>query len=222
MILRSSGFGKSLAAVLAALSLVAAGPSPEIQAKARAFLSRPEQVDAVREAVLRQAASLPRACGDLAFKPVEVLVAEPPAPRFDESGTMIEGSIRERFASGGCPGFAPLFNVWTVAAPGQAVRTFMAYPGTSSASVELQRMATPTATVAAGRVAPGCGSLDVLDTKDIGFDAAAGSGARPWREVWLVGGCDIYVTVLLRFVPEKDGIVAVDAPPDGVRRVALR
>jgi hypothetical protein len=207
--------------LLAALLIGGAGPDPAIEAKTRAFLERPEQIAAVRDALLGQAASLPRACAGLVFQPVEFLMAMPPAPRFDAGGTMVEGSVRQRFASSGCGGFAPLFNVWVVAAPGQKARTFTAYPGTTSASVDLQRAATPTATVAAGRVAGGCGSLDVIDTRDIGFDAAAGK-ARPWREIWLVGGCDMYATVLLRFVPGSDGRVAVEAPADGVRRVALR
>lgn len=211
-----------MVAVMAALMVGGAGPAPDVEAKTRAFLSRPEQIDAVRDAVLDQASALPRACPDLTFKAVELLLASPPEPRFDAAGTMVEGSVRQRFASGGCPGFAPLFNVWVIATPGEAVRTFTAYPGTTSASVDLQKVAMPTAAVAAGRVVGGCGSLDVIDTKDLGFEPGTGKGARPWREIWLVGGCDMYATVSLRFVPSADGHIGVDAPADGVRRVTLR
>lgn len=229
--------GAWVAALLGALLVGAAGPAPALEGpalegkvlegpalegKVRAFFERPEQMDAVRDVVIRQAASLPRACEGLQFRPVEFLMATPPTPRFDAAGMMVEGRVRQRFASGGCGTFAPLFNVWTIAAPGEKLRTFTSYPGTSSASVDAQHDATPTVTVAAGRVAGGCGSLEVIDTRDIGLDASPGTGVRSWREAWLVGGCGMYATVLLHFVPGPDGRVAAEVPPDGVRRVALR
>ena len=197
----------------------AAGIDPAVEAKTKAFLERPEQLAATERALSVQAGSIPFTCPALTLTQAALLI-DLPAPRFDAGGTMVDGRVRQRFSSGGCGGFRLLFNVWVIAKPGEAVRTVAAHPGTSGAALDLQEAATPTATVAAGQLLGGCGSLDVIDTLEVGPDAP---GASAWREVWLVGGCGIFAQVLLRFVPDpRGGRTLVEAPPEGVRRLEVR
>lgn len=214
--------GSRVAAVLSALLIGAAGPEPALEGKVRAFLERPEQIAAIKTALETQARSTPYLCSELTITPEQVFLKMPPAPRFDARGTMIEGSVRQRFTSSGCKGFQPLFNVWVIAAPGAPTRTVAAYLGTTTAFIDLQDTATPIATVAAGRVLGGCASLDVIDTKEIGYETP-GANSGPWREVWLIGGCDLLAQVVLRFLPlPAQRRTQIEVPPDGVRRVNLR
>lgn len=208
-------------ALLGAVSVAGAGPAPDLEAKTQAFLERPEQIEAIKAALVAQARSLPRACPDLVVTPAELFLAEPPVPLFDDHGTMVEGNVRQRFSSSGCGTFHPMFNLWVIAAPGEKIRTVAGYPGTTTASLELQQTATPIATVAAGRVLGGCGSVDVLDTKDLGADSSEAPGAR-W-EAWLAGGCGMFAQVTLHFVPDpaRDR-TRVEVPPAGVLRINLR
>ena len=216
------GWRRRLGCVLAAVLVGAAGLDPVIEAKTKAFLGRPDQIEAVREALVAQVASIPFVCTGLTLSPPALLIDQP-LPRFDADGTMVEGRVQQRFVGGGCGSLRLLLNIWLIAKPGEATRAVAAYPGTTGAAVDLQQAATPTATVAAGRVIGGCGSLDVIDTTDIGLDTPAGRGSGAWREVWLVSGCGRFAQVLLHFVPDKaGGRTRVEVPPDGVRGLDLR
>ncbi len=167
----------------------------------RAFLGRPEQQQQIQTALKAKAASLPSLCPEIKFAPADLFVK--PTPKYDASGAMVEGAVRQTYRSSGCGAFKPVFNIWVVTQPGLPIQTIATVPGTTRAFIDLQRETISKIAGPARAVIPDCKGLTVVDTKFVRFDTPADDPAGPFRENWLVGGCGKLAVVPLHFVPNK-------------------
>lgn len=185
-----------------ALSGAASPGSPAaIVQQARAFLARPEQDRDMQTALKARASGSPAACPSSAFVPGDTSVAANPPPQFDANGTMVRGSVRQRFTMIGCS--SPLtLNVFVVTEPAMPTRTISGLSGTTIGSPDLQAEALPSAIAAARPLIPNCAQITAVDTRLVGADlTASGQPVNPWTEMWLMAGCGRLVSTTLHFTP---------------------
>lgn len=190
-----------------------------LTAMAVLFLADPERVTAAQAVLRDQAVKLSLACADLRFVPGATLVMATPFPRFDASGMLLRGLVRQRFTGVGCPGRTPLFNVWTYAdGAGAPARSVAGYLGSTRADPALMRDATPIVLGIAARIVPACRQLVIADTR-LPTPVPAGT-ANPWAEEWLVTGCGQRIALTVRFIPDPTrGMTRIEVPQDLARRL---
>jgi hypothetical protein len=180
--------------------------------QAKAFLARPENDRDMQTALRARAATHPFLCPAVSFVPEQLVVGTNPPPIFDANGTMVKGSLRQRFRAIGCTA-KPLLSVFVITAPGMPTRTVAGLMGATIADPQLQNDAIPQAITAARGLIPRCERLLPIDTRFTGVDpVTTGAPPTPWTEYWLVAGCGRYVQTALHFTPDpanaRMGIVA--------------
>ncbi|HVT50966.1 MAG TPA: hypothetical protein VHE77_05335 [Dongiaceae bacterium] len=150
---------------------------------------------------------------------------------FDASGKPINGAWFDEAVMSGC-GYSHKVSMFTAAIDGK-LKQLRALPGTTYTDFLLQHGSVPYAIDAAeGIVSPTCDNADIygsvrriVDTRFVGFegapfpDAPPGRQARPWREDWVVAGCDAHALVVMHFVPDPNGGTRFIANPDETKRI---
>jgi hypothetical protein len=155
-----------------------------------------------------------RQCPTLVSNGSRVTILRPVA--FDPNGFPNTGLWRQSFPVSGC-GNDTIVNFYFLAEAGQKISLLIGMPGSTIASLLLQSAGRRFTTLAAQRVAPGCQSFTVVDTRFEGFEQGNGGSAsatRPWRESWRLLGCGHRYTVALDFAPNERGTQVT--LPDGV------
>jgi hypothetical protein len=162
----------------------------------------------------RALASVPQAvfkkCPTLVSSGSTVTVMRPIS--FGEDGFPNAGIWKQTFPVSGC-GNDTILNFYFSAGTDEKINTVIGQPGTTHASLTLQRDALPYVTIGARLVAKDCNIFDVKNTKFEGYglanpsapDPGPNNGFRPWWETWTVAGCDRTVDVPIDFKPDDKG-----------------
>lgn len=192
----------------AALAGASAQAADEISPALLAYTAAPEHRAAVMSAVRPYFAIIP-SCTPGTAKRITLAVTTPVT--FAASGAPASGAWVEGVKVEGCT-TSGLFNVITIIQPTGPPRVGGLLPGTTRAPWMLQRDALPSArSLAAGKIAGGCGDLRVVDTSFEGFGEVADPQTpadrerRTWSEHWTFAGCGQQTTVTMRFAPDRTG-----------------
>jgi len=161
----------------------------------------------------------PGYCPTMKLRSVHLLIAQ--GPQIDANGAIIGGAFRETWMGLDCGDAHPRLNVWTVVQPNRAPDVFLSYNGTSIADPRLQRDGYPMAMASANHRVPNCARMEVADTHFDAYEgpplpASGGRTVRPWREAWLMIGCEHAVKVVMHFIPDSTGTSAASHPQESV------
>jgi hypothetical protein len=150
---------------------------------------------------------------------------------FDASGKPTNGAWFDEAVLSGC-GYNHKVSIFTAVFDG-VVKRVPALPGTTYTDFLLQHGSVPYALHAAeGIVSPDCDNAAIfgskrriVDTRFVAFEgppfpgAPPGRQARPWREDWVVAGCDVHALVVMHFVPDPKGGTRFTADPDETKPI---
>ena len=161
----------------------------------------------------------PGYCPAMKLRSVHLLVAQ--GPQVDGNGAIVGGVFRESWMGLNCGDAHPRLNVWTVVQANRAPDVFLSYNGTSIADPRLQRDGYPMAMASANHRVPNCARMEVADTHFDTYEgspmpASGGRRVRPWREAWLMVGCEHAVKVVMHFIPDSTGTTAASHAQESV------
>lgn len=204
----------SFRAGLALLALLSIGrgalADDSVDPRFLAFLHSDAHRAAVVKIATDQAQGLPAPCAGARFRPVGDVDLFLP-PQFDGGGRVTHGLWREQVLAEGC-GTIELLNVFSLGDPSGTPKLLGGLPGTTRASLVLQKQGLPLAAHGLPASAAQCRDVRVVDTA-LSPDAPK-DRISPWHETWTVLACDKAYPVSLRFTPGADGAtIALDSPP---------
>jgi hypothetical protein len=173
----------------------------------RAFVTRPEQQQAVTGAMGVEWRKIFENCPSPKLQGVNVSISTP--PKFDSSGTPVSGEWRMIGHIEGC-GEKRILSVEYLFTPDGQMKRVMLLPGSTIASWRLQHDAAAYAAMGMAKLMPkDCKAKDLkyIDTKFIGFEdtGSTGGSGRPWKEEWTVRACTVTGVVTMHFSPDATG-----------------
>lgn len=211
---RHSGATAIVVATLLAFATDSAAQE-DSSAALQAFINTPEHKAALMGSLRPYFGSLPT-CHPETARRIGLVVLKPVS--FEATGVLSTGAWKESVQVEGC-GTSGLFNILTVAREGAPPLTGAMLPGTTHASMLLQRDAlTAARSTALARLTSGCTEIHVIDTKFEGFgetvnaNVPVGRDGRLWRETWTLIGCGQQATVSMQFVPDRTGTTFTAGP----------
>lgn len=174
----------------------------------KAYLRQAPVYQRALSALKRGQERSPGYCPSMKLRSVYLLVAQ--GPEMDANGAIVGGAFRESWMGMNCGDAHPRLNVWTVVQPNQPPSVFLSYNGTSNADPQLQHDGYRMALASANAKVPNCARMEVADTHFETYEgspvpASGGRNVRPWREAWLMVGCQHAVKVVVHFVPDSSG-----------------
>ena len=190
--------------------------SPEL----KAFVTRPEQQQAVTGAMGQQWRALFENCPSPKLQGMNVLVGI--APKFDSGGTPVSGEWRMVGRVEGC-GETRIFSVEYLFTPDGQMKRLTLLPGTTAADWRLQHDALVYAAGGMAKLAPkDCKDIKYTDTRFVGLGDQAPItelGRHPWTEEWTVRACGVTGIVTMHFAPDGTG-TNITSKPDETRPVS--
>ncbi len=178
--------------------------SPEL----KAFLMHPEQQKAINESSAKAWFRQVPGCAEPKTTQRNVLIEE--ASNFDAQGNPLSGRWRIITHIEGC-GEARIINLQYWFPPNGKLAASLLLPGTSIASLLLQKDAVFYAMQAMVNLAPkDCKEAPVINTQFKGWESEAlpeakGAVRRPWMEEWTVRLCGVTGIVPMHFIPDATG-----------------
>jgi hypothetical protein len=169
---------------------------------------RPEQQKTINESSLKAWSQQLPNCAAPQMKQRNVLIDQ--EPNFDAQGNPISGQWRVLTWIEGC-GEERIVNLQYWFPPDGKLATTLLLPGTTIASLTLQRDAIFYAKLGMAVIAPrDCKEAPVINTQFKGWDSgelpdAKGAVRRPWTEEWTVRLCGVTGVVPMHFVPDATG-----------------
>jgi len=178
--------------------------SPEL----KAFVMRPEQQKAINDSNAKEWLKQVPNCLELKGKHRNVLIDQEPS--FDAAGNPLSGQWRVLTWIEGC-GEERIISLQYWFPPNGKLSTTLLLPGTTIASLTLQRDAIFYAKLGMAAIAPkDCKENPIINTQFKSWDSEAlpeakGAVRRPWTEEWTVRLCGVSGVVPIHFVPDAKG-----------------
>ena len=189
------------------------------QMKFKRFVDSPLHTELLARAITAIPKTIFSRCPALKSSPSKLALAQ--SVEFGPDGVPNLGAWWEHLSVSGC-GNDTVLNVFFVVAPDKTrINTIVAFPGTTRASIALQKDALQFALLAL-EAKETCSRAHIRNTRFGAFglkvpaeDVAENAVSKPWWEVWTLAGCDKTFDVLMQFVPDATGTKII-APAGGV------